>query len=86
MIFGDLSEEAVLCVYVGRISNEKRIDIIVDAVRDLPHVYLAIVGDGPNAGQYAALHGKNNKIYCTPGFLNHEQLAEVTIAFVNRHQ
>ena len=36
--------EGFLCVYVGRISNEKRIHIIKEAIRPLDHVYLAIVG------------------------------------------
>ncbi len=44
-MFGD--ESGFLCVYVGRISNEKRLDVIIDAVRNLrgeQKAYLAIVG------------------------------------------
>jgi glycosyltransferase involved in cell wall biosynthesis len=33
-----------LCVYVGRISKEKRIDLIVEAVRSIEGAYLAIIG------------------------------------------
>lgn len=43
MTFGD--KNAFLCVYVGRISKEKRIDVIVEAVRSIEGVYLAIVGE-----------------------------------------
>jgi len=42
MTFGD--KNAFLCVYVGRISKEKRIDVIVEAVRSIDGAYLAIVG------------------------------------------
>lgn len=48
MMFGD--EDGFLCLYVGRISNEKRLDIMVEAVQRLKgdrKAYLAIVGDGP---------------------------------------
>ena len=56
---------------------EKRIDVIVNACVDLDHVYLAIVGNGPTANDYVKLHGKENKIYCQPEFLSHEELAEI---------
>ena len=75
MMFGD--KNGFLCVYVGRISKEKRIDVIVDAVKSLDGVYLAVVGDGPSAAVYAGLHGKHNRIYCKPKFLSHSELAEV---------
>lgn len=91
MTFED--EDAVLCVYVGRISREKRLDVLMDALKNLDHVYLAIVGnsflagrspvlslfvgDGPNASEYASIHSRESKIYCKPRFLNHEELAEV---------
>jgi phosphatidylinositol alpha 1,6-mannosyltransferase len=42
LCFGD--DSAFLCVYVGRLSREKRLDVIISALRDLPHAYLAIVG------------------------------------------
>lgn len=78
MMFGD--KEGFLCVYVGRISNEKRLDIIIDALRNLHgqrKAYLAIVGDGPSASIYAKLHGEDNRIYCVPRMLSHKELAEV---------
>ena len=75
MTFGD--KQGFLCVYIGRISREKRIDIIIDAVQQIPHCYLAIIGDGPSAPIYAKLHGKENRIFCRPQFLDHEELANV---------
>ncbi len=75
-------EDGFLCVYVGRISGEKRLDVIIDAIKELrqdskSRTYLAIIGDGPAAGKYAKLHGKENAIYCRPRFLEHNELAEV---------
>jgi glycosyltransferase involved in cell wall biosynthesis len=80
MMFGD--ENGFLCVYVGRISGEKRLDILIHMIKSLDikngkRAYLAIVGDGPSAQKYAALHGKENCIYCKPRFLNHPELAEI---------
>ena len=78
MMFGD--KDGFLCVYVGRISNEKRLDIVIDAMRRLQgasRAYLAIVGDGPSAPVYARMHGAENRVYCQPRFLTHAELAEV---------
>ena len=44
-MFGDVN--GFLCVYVGRISNEKRIDVILKAVEGLtgaPNAYIALIG------------------------------------------
>lgn len=85
LTFGD--ENGFLCVYVGRISGEKRLDVIIDAIKDLrqdgqSRAYLAIIGDGPAASKYAKLHGKENAIYCRPKFLEHHELAEVIKIYV----
>lgn len=77
LTFGDPT--GFLCVYVGRISEEKHIEFLVEALRNLHgkrNTYLAIVGDGPTAPKYAAMHGKDRKIYCKPKFLSHAELAE----------
>ncbi len=34
-----------LCVYVGRISKEKQIDLLVDVIQKIPRAYLAIIGE-----------------------------------------
>jgi glycosyltransferase involved in cell wall biosynthesis len=44
LTFGDPSG-GFLCVYVGRISREKRIDIIAEAVTSIEGAYLAIIGE-----------------------------------------
>lgn len=78
LMFGDVN--GFLCVYVGRISNEKRIDVILKAVEGLtgaPNAYIALIGDGPSAQVYAQLHGKEKRIYCKPRFLSHDELAEM---------
>lgn len=78
MMFGDA--DGFLCVYVGRISNEKRLDIVIDVMRRLSgprRAYLAIVGDGPSAPVYAQFHGPEHGVYCRPRFLSHAELAEV---------
>lgn len=78
MMFGDAS--GFLCVYVGRISNEKRLEVMINALKQVTgerKAYLAIVGDGPSAAKYAKMHGPTNRIYCKPRFLNHAELAEV---------
>ena len=77
LMFGD--KDGFLCIYVGRISNEKRLDVIINAVQNLEggNAYFAIVGDGPSAQTYASKHGKENRIYCKPRFLNHNELAEM---------
>lgn len=68
---------AFLCVYVGRVSREKKIDLLVAALKPLPNAYLAIVGDGPSAATFASLHGKENRIHCLPGFKSHAELAQI---------
>ena len=69
--------DAFLCVYVGRISKEKRMDVMIEAMRGIDNAYLAIIGDGPSASTYAAMHGKENRLYCKPRFLAHAELARI---------
>lgn len=75
LLFGNKS--GFLCVYVGRISAEKRLDVLINAIKNIPDVYLAIVGGGPMADHYSQYHGAENRIHCKPRFLTHEELAEV---------
>lgn len=67
-------------MYVGRISNEKRLDLMLEVMDKLSGpgaAYLAIIGDGPSAPAFARLHGQENRVYCKPRFLSHAELAEV---------
>lgn len=76
LTFGD--PDGFLCVYVGRISEEKRLDVLIEAMHKLTgsrRAHLAIVGDGPISDRYRAMHGTNN-IYCKPKFHSHIELAE----------
>lgn len=83
LMFGD--ENGFLLVYAGRLSTEKRIDVLVqglERMRQHPminnrQIYLALVGDGPSANKYALLHGAERGIYCKPRFLDHWELGEV---------
>lgn len=52
-------------------------EVMLDAVKSIPNAYLAIIGDGPTAHLYGAMHGEENRLYCKPRFLDHEELAEV---------
>jgi hypothetical protein len=42
LTFGN--SDGFLCVYVGRISTEKKIDVIVDALKHIDNAFLAIIG------------------------------------------
>ena len=37
--------DSIICIYVGRLANEKRVDLLLDVAR-LPGVALTIIGDG----------------------------------------
>ncbi|MFW5690954.1 MAG: glycosyltransferase family 4 protein [Chloroflexota bacterium] len=44
-LLGDRDPDSLLCVYVGRLATEKRIDLLLDVART-PGVALTIIGDG----------------------------------------
>jgi glycosyltransferase involved in cell wall biosynthesis len=46
--------DSLLCVYVGRLANEKRIDLLLEAART-PGVALTIIGDGALRGELEQL-------------------------------
>ena len=76
LMFGDGARpDRILVIYAGRLDLDKRIDELVDIIRRVPSAYLAIVGSGALADDLQALHGKENRIYCKPGFVTHAQLA-----------
>jgi glycosyltransferase involved in cell wall biosynthesis len=43
----DLDPSATVVAHVGALAPEKGVDLLIDAVRDLPDVQLLVVGDGP---------------------------------------
>merc|ERR1719401_1617185 len=53
-------------VYVGRVTAEKDIQFLVDALeRAPPRVVLALIGPGSMAEELAHLHGPERRLYCT---------------------
>lgn len=48
------------CVYVGRLSPEKGIHLLLDAFKEFPDLNLKIVGDGPLLGEVQALLDNQN--------------------------
>jgi len=82
LMHGD--ETGFLCLYVGRISNEKRLDIMIDAINGLNDngrkAYLAIIGAGPAADHFKKMHQNpsvcKGRIYCQPEFVSHETLGQ----------
>ncbi len=50
---------ALLCVYVGRLANEKRVDLLLDVART-PGVALTIIGDGAKRQELEALFAGTN--------------------------
>ena len=44
---GEISDTPNRALYVGRLSREKRVDVLLDAWRQLPDIPLTVVGSGP---------------------------------------
>mmetsp|Transcript_88126 Transcript_88126/g.251534 ORF Transcript_88126/g.251534 Transcript_88126/m.251534 type:complete len:271 (-) Transcript_88126:190-1002(-) len=65
--------------FAGRISPEKDINFLVELHKLFRErgVWLALVGDGPQAEELAKMHGEKNKFYFKPGFLGHDDLAQL---------
>lgn len=51
--------DSLLCVYVGRLAAEKRVDLLLDVAR-LPGVALTIIGDGSEREQLESLFAGTN--------------------------
>jgi len=74
--------DGFLLLYVGRLSLEKGIELLLDALMlpEMDNVYLAIIGDGPTAADLASFHGEGHRVFCQPGFLPHRELAKLYAA------
>lgn len=68
------NNRAPLLLYVGRISKEKRIEMLLPIVRAIPYARLAIVGDGPLRPEMEALFAGTNTHFT--GYLYDQELAE----------
>jgi 1,2-diacylglycerol 3-alpha-glucosyltransferase len=71
-----------LIIYVGRIAFEKRLEVLLEAYKnmkkDYPDLYLAVVGDGPQFGMYKDMAKKMNLVdYVFTGYIHHHQLPAV---------
>ncbi|MBI1372192.1 MAG: glycosyltransferase [Phycisphaera sp.] len=70
--------EAITYLYVGRVSDEKNVTLLVDAFDKLLERHgdaqLAIVGDGPQLGKLKKRYKKNSRVLFT-GFLEGERLS-----------
>lgn len=64
--------DSLLCVFVGRVEQEKRIDLLLDVAR-LPGVVLAIVGDGSKREELETLFAGTNTRFT--GYLYGDDLA-----------
>lgn len=65
--------DALLCLYVGRLANEKRIDMLLELART-PGVALTIVGDGAQRGELEALFAGTGTHFT--GYMVGQELAQ----------
>jgi len=56
--------EAPLIVYVGRLAQEKSLDLLPKILEAHRGAYLAIIGGGQLATQWKAKHSERNRIFC----------------------
>jgi len=67
---------AFLMVYIGRVTAEKDIQFLIDALEQGPkNVVLALIGPGSMTSTLREKHGKINRLYCTGEFVPREDVA-----------
>ncbi len=66
--------EAPLAVYVGRLSNEKNLDDLLEPVHRMPQVRFALVGSGPASDRLRSLFAGTQTVFT--GYLTGHELAE----------
>lgn len=64
--------DSLICIYVGRLANEKRVDLLLDVAR-LPGVALTIIGDGAKRDELESLFAGTDTHFM--GYLYGEELA-----------
>mmetsp|Transcript_36447 Transcript_36447/g.100382 ORF Transcript_36447/g.100382 Transcript_36447/m.100382 type:complete len:446 (-) Transcript_36447:64-1401(-) len=68
--------DAFLMVYVGRVTAEKDIQFLVDALDRSPkRVVLCLVGPGSLANELSELHGPERRLHCTAELVDRENVA-----------
>jgi len=76
-MFNDTDPNAILMIYAGRLDIDKRVDELIEIVKRVGDgIYLTVIGGGSLSDDFAELHGKENRVYCRPGFVSHEELAK----------
>lgn len=65
--------DSLLCIYVGRLANEKRIDLLLDVARE-PGIALTIIGDGALRSELETLFAGTETHFT--GYLFGDELAE----------
>mmetsp|Transcript_32706 Transcript_32706/g.60065 ORF Transcript_32706/g.60065 Transcript_32706/m.60065 type:complete len:447 (+) Transcript_32706:103-1443(+) len=69
-------KDAFLMVYVGRVTAEKDVQFLVDALERAPsNVVLGLIGAGSLCEELSKLHGKEHRIHCTGEMVSREQVA-----------
>lgn len=70
--------DAPLLVYVGRLAIEKRVEVIRPVLEELPHVRLAIIGDGPERARLEEVFAGTNTVFT--GYLTGDDLPDAYAA------
>ena len=66
--------EMPLAIYVGRLSNEKNLDDLLEPVHRMPHVRFAFVGSGPASDRLKSAFSGTQTVFT--GYLTGHELAE----------
>jgi glycosyltransferase involved in cell wall biosynthesis len=69
----DPKDVRALAIYVGRVSPEKNLDLMLDLHDAVPGLHLAVVGDGPDRGRLER-KASSRRIHFT-GFLRGDELS-----------
>mmetsp|Transcript_63883 Transcript_63883/g.152354 ORF Transcript_63883/g.152354 Transcript_63883/m.152354 type:complete len:447 (+) Transcript_63883:57-1397(+) len=68
--------DAFLMVYVGRVTAEKDVQFLVDALDRAPaNVVLAIIGPGSMVKDLKTRHGREHRLHCDGEFMGREEVA-----------
>lgn len=73
-----LSPQSILLLYVGRLDQEKRVHILMEAFQQIPrphHFHLLLIGDGPMKEQLVKDAANNSRIKILPYEKNRKMLA-----------
>eukprot|EP00931_Biecheleriopsis_adriatica_P118701 TRINITY_DN94044_c0_g1_i1.p1 TRINITY_DN94044_c0_g1~~TRINITY_DN94044_c0_g1_i1.p1 ORF type:complete len:441 (-),score=81.75 TRINITY_DN94044_c0_g1_i1:80-1402(-) len=67
---------AYLMVYVGRVTAEKDVQFLVDALKRAPkHVVLALIGPGSMTAELKKISGPQHRLYCNGELVGREEVA-----------